>query len=96
MSVQQAYDELALALSDAGILPGVGEGEMLSAFAGQTFDKGKLRAPSPGSSGTIELNLGTVLTAKFQNSEATFIGLRPGDYKQLVPGELREALKTKG
>lgn len=92
-SVQQAYDELAAALDAAGILPGVGEGEMFSAFAGQTFDKGKLRAPSPGPSGTIELKLGNVLSAKFRDGQATYIEIHPGNYKQLTPGALRNALK---
>lgn len=92
-SVQQAYDELALALDRAGILPGVGEGEMFTAFAGQTLDKSKLIPPSHGAFGGDELSLGTVLTANLRQGSTWFIELKPGNYKQLKPGALRRALK---
>ena len=87
---QIAYDELAVALEDAGLLPLGGEDELLLAYAG-LMNLGKIAVPPSGTGGQNELWLGGVLQGSVRNGRITALYLNPQQWRELRSGLLREA-----
>lgn len=87
---QIAYDELAVALEDAGLLPLSGEDALLMAFAG-LLNPNKIAVPPGGAGGQSELWLGKVLQGTARDGQITALYLNPQQWRELRPGLLREA-----
>lgn len=92
LSVQAGYDELAAALSQAGILPLRGEDALLLGYANVVVSLSQLSEPQL-SGGVTTVALGTALSGAAVDGTVYELRIRPQQWRDLRPGALRTALR---
>jgi len=93
VSVADTYDELGVALGQAGLLPLAGEDAALLAYAGLTLATGQLTEPQHSAGGQVTTQLGQVLKTLGAEGDIKELWLYPKHWRELKPGELRDKLR---
>lgn len=92
VSVQECYDELAVALDQAGVLPLRGPDELLMGYASLVVSLSQLSEPQM-SGGVATLSLATVLSGAATDAGVQELRIRPQQWREVRPGAVRTALR---
>ncbi|MBN2083232.1 hypothetical protein JW859_13620 [bacterium] len=94
VSVEAVYDDLGVALDQAGLLPLTDEDAVLMAYANLKLATGQLSEPQHVAGGKVTTQLGQVLRTEGTEGSIRELWAYPQYWRELKPGELREQLRV--
>ena len=92
VSVQERYDELAMTLEEAKVLPLRSADELLMAFVNMTATQ--INEPETDAAGVTEIRLGEVLIGRAVDSKVYELEVHPQHWRAVRGGPLRETLRA--